>query len=315
MSLAPIALFAYKRPEHVRRTLESLSRCTQASQSRLTIFCDGPKSPSEARLVEQVHQVVEDEAWCGNVTVEKHDHNRGLARSVIDGVTRLCQEHGRVIVLEDDMLLSRGFLVYHNEALRRYEHTERVLQISAHVFPFPRRSRADDAYFMPLSTSQGWSTWERAWNRFDADATGWERLMDDGPTRERFDLDDTFPYTQMLIAQMQGRIDSWAIRWWWSFFVNDGLCLFPRKSLVVNIGFDDQATHTKSADMYYNDPDWTRERAVGRYPDRVAVDEPSFEGLKAYLFRSTDPSIFATLLYHVKGVIRRWNKAIGPGRR
>jgi len=314
MSLAPIALFAYKRPDHVRRTLEALSGCAQASQSRLFVFCDGPKSPSEERVVEQVHQVVEGEAWCGDVIVQKHDHNRGLARSVIEGVTRLCQEHGKVIVLEDDMVLSRGFLAYHNEALQRYDRAERVLQVSGHVFPFPQRSQADAAYFMPLSTSQGWSTWARAWNHFDVDATGWERLLHDRLTRERFDLDDTFPYTQMLTAQLQGKIDSWAIRWWWSFFVNNGLCLFPPKSLVVNIGFDDQATHTKRADHYYNDPDWTPERSVALYPDRVAVDEASFDRLKAYLFRTTDPPLSAKLLRHGKGLIRRIRNAIRSGR-
>ncbi|MFH2008149.1 MAG: glycosyltransferase family 2 protein [bacterium] len=312
MSLAPIALFAYKRPEHVRRTLESLSRCTLAPQSRLFVYCDGPQSAADSEAVQGVHRVVEGSAWCGEVTVVKRARNRGLARSVIDGVTELCAAEGRVIVLEDDMLLSSGFLEYHNNALRRYAESERVLQISGHVFPFPPVSSAEDAFFMPLSTSQGWSTWARAWALFDPEITGWERLFYEPAVRRRFDLDGAYPYRSMLVDQLQGNVDSWAICWWWSFFVNNGLCLFPRRSLLVNIGFDEQATHTTGGDRSYNDPDWSEGRSVQRLPRLVAVDDESFERLKWYLLRSRNPPLTALLSHLARRLVGGWIGA-APG--
>src|SRR5207253_2516275 len=112
--------------------------------------------------------------------------NRGLARSVIDGVTRLCGSHGRVIVLEDDLLVSRGFLAYMNEALDRYARHERVMQVAGYSLdafrPEPR------ALFLPIATSWGWATWARAWSHFQEQPVALERLLDPG-YRRGFDMD------------------------------------------------------------------------------------------------------------------------------
>ena len=302
-NLAPIALFVYNRPEHTRRTVESLASTDLADQSDLYIFSDGAKTPEADSAVKAVRDYVSSIDGFKSVTVVERPENLGLARSVMTGVTDLVDRFGQIIVLEDDMLFSRGFLDYHNKALTKYRDEKSVLQISGHVFPFPRVAETDAAFFMPLSTSQGWSTWKRAWKLFDPEVKNAGRLEQDKGLRSRFDLDGAFPYYAMLKAQLEGNIDSWAIRWWWSFFDNNGLCLFPRKSLIVNIGFDDQATHTKGEDSYYNDANWSSGRTVDQLPDRVCIETVSWGRLKKYLARKGNPPLIKKIFRFLKKMI------------
>src|SRR3989304_5243769 len=110
MSKAPIAFFAYKRPEHTRRSLESLSLNEGAEASELFIFCDGVRGPEDEKTVEEVRSLVRSRKWCGKVNIIERDKNLGLAKSVIAGVTEIEGRYGRIIALEDDLVLSPHFL-------------------------------------------------------------------------------------------------------------------------------------------------------------------------------------------------------------
>src|SRR5688572_29085259 len=116
---APIAVFVYKRPRHTARLLRSLSENAEAQSSPVYVFCDGPRADADVQEVEQTRQEARRLAPSDAVFVERSD-NAGLANSIISGVTRLTNEHGRVIVLEDDLVLSRYALRYLNYALHRY---------------------------------------------------------------------------------------------------------------------------------------------------------------------------------------------------
>ncbi len=241
-NLAPIALFVYKRPVHTAQVLEALSKCRGAGESELFIYCDGPKRVEDTDAVEETRIVVKSRRWCGDVHIIESEKNKGLANSIISGVTELCGKYGKVIVLEDDLVVAPNFLVYMNEALGKYAGEKTVLQISGHMFPVDIDVE-EDAVFLPFSTSWGWATWKRAWDLFDPEATGYESLNQDRNLRRRFDLNDSYPYAKMLFDQLNGRVDSWAIRWYWSFFRENGVCLFPKTSLVANIGMDGSGTH------------------------------------------------------------------------
>jgi len=288
MQLAPIAFFAYKRPEHTFKALTALSECTFARESILYIFCDGPKNLEDTINVEKVREVVVSKKWCGEVNIIARDNNAGLANSVIDGVSRLCDEFDRVIVIEDDLIVAKGFLEYMNRALNIYADYPQVMQISGHCFPFRHNHNAESAFFMPISTSWGWATWKRAWDMFNVDAKGYRDLVVNRKLREDFDLGNVSPYSQMLENQMSGKLDSWAIRWWWTFFRSNGLCLYPGKSLVRNIGFGDEASNTTAADNYHDDPQWTSEGKIEMFPEHVEPDMAAFALLKAY-FRTSHP--------------------------
>jgi hypothetical protein len=255
-----------------------------AQDSKLFIFCDGAKNNDEEDRVKEVRRIAKQKNWCGQVEIRLQESNRGLARSLISGITEVCELYGRVIVIEDDLVLSHGFLSYMNTALNKYSDTERVLQVSGHVFPFSREKAEDCAFFMPVVTCQGWGTWARAWNFFDEKASGQEEIFKNRNMRNDFDLDGAFIFSHLLKEKLKGNLDSWAIIWWLSFFRHNGLCLYPSKSLVKNIGLGgDDATHTKDNTDFYNDPSWSIDRFEINLPSNIEVETENFIKLKQYL--------------------------------
>lgn len=240
--IAPIALFVYNRPWHTRQTIESLRDNELAERSDLIIFSDGPKTAADDDSVASVRNYLKSIQGFRTVTVIERINNWGLAANIIDGVTETVNKFGRVIVLEDDLLTNQGFLDYMNQALTRYKDEDQVMQISGHMFAVDIVPKTD-AVFLPLTTSWGWATWKRSWDHFDPSATGYEKLKNDRTLRYKFNLDGSYNYFNMLLAQKNNKVDSWAIRWYLSVFMMNGLTLFPISSFIENIGFDGSGTH------------------------------------------------------------------------
>jgi len=237
--LAPIALFTFKRPEHTRRTLESLAQNPEFAGSPLFIYCDGALNDAEAVKVVETRQFVRDWPHPNKVIIER-DRNLGLANSIIDGVTHQCNAHGKVIVVEDDMVVSKYFLNYMNLALLKYQDDDRVISIHGYSFPIVN---LPEAFFIRGTSCWGWATWKRGWDLFEADG---KKLHDELLKRKlmhRFNIDGAYPYRRMLLDQIHGRNDSWAVRWYASALIHDKLTLHPGRSLVSNIGLDGSGTH------------------------------------------------------------------------
>ncbi len=241
ITLSPIALFAYKRAAHTARALHSLAGNPEFASSPLFIFCDSARHPADAADVEAVRQVIRNWPHPNKTVIERPGH-LGLANSVIPGVTELVARFGRLIVVEDDLVVSSAFLRYLNYGLAHYADDDRVMQLSAYMFPVPIAAETD-AVMLPFTTSWGWATWSRSWQYFDPSMAGYDALEGDRDLRLKFDLDGSYPYFRMLKQQARGTIDSWAIRWYKSVFFRGGLTLYPRKSLVKNVGFGRSATH------------------------------------------------------------------------
>jgi hypothetical protein len=242
VTCAPIALFVYNRPGHTRQTVEALLANALAMRTPLHVFSDAPKTEAASLSVAEVRSYIRSIAGFKTVTIIERETNFGLARSIIDGVTRLCDEYGSVIVMEDDLITSSIFLSYMNEALTLYEKEDQVMQVSGHIYPVPQFTQREEALFLPFVDSWGWGTWARAWKHFDSSAQGWDKIRSNSALRNRFNLDGHHDYSTMLEQQMNGKVDSWAIRWYLSVFLRHGVVLFPPQSLVKNIGFD-SGTH------------------------------------------------------------------------
>ncbi|WAC11921.1 sugar transferase [Dyadobacter pollutisoli] len=288
IELAPILLFVYNRPDQTRKTLEALADNSLADQSQLFIYADGPKRGTDTaglQKIEGVRNVIAERQWCKHVTIIKANSNKGLANSIIDGVTEKINEYGKVIVLEDDLVTSKGFIKFMNDALDKYQSDEKVMQVSGHQFPLnipPNHS----SFFLPLTTSWGWATWKRAWDHFDSDAKGYEILKKNRSLAQRFDLNSVYPYSKMLVSQMEGKdIDSWAIRWYWAVFKENGISLFPDKSLVQNIGFGILATHTSGSDAFLIS-DFDKSYFISDLPKQPKIEEKNFYSLKQALYKS-----------------------------
>jgi len=243
--LAPIVLFVYNRPEHTKKTLESLMANDLADQSELFIYADGPKAGSsedQLRRIKETRAVIREKNWCGKVDIIEREKNMGLANSIIIGVTEVINKSGKIIVLEDDLLLSKNFLKYMNDSLNIFENNEIVMQIAGRMFPV-NTPEEFDAYFLSFTSSTGWATWKRVWDKFDKLSSEVKFLDKDKNLRKKFDLNGSYPYYKMLKKQLKGKVDSWAIRFYLNVFIKKGLVLFPRKSLVYHIGYDGSGIH------------------------------------------------------------------------
>ncbi|MCK5741960.1 MAG: glycosyltransferase family 2 protein [Chlorobi bacterium] len=248
MQLAPIVLFTYNRPDHTRRTLDSLKANLLADQSELYIFCDGPKegtSQADIERIKAVRALIREENWTRKIYIKEAETNKGLARSIIDGVTEVVEQQGRVIVLEDDLELSPGFLKYMNDALEFYNDEERVMHISG--FMFPVKTELPETFFYKFTTcSGGWATWSRAWKHLNSDPLSLYKKLLDTDQLHRFNLEGSSDQALQLYSNIDGNLNTWAIKWYATVFLQNGLCLHPCKSLTRNIGFDELSSNTKT---------------------------------------------------------------------
>lgn len=283
-NLAPIVLFAYNRPEHTLKCLESLAENNLAAQSVLHIFCDGPKanaSPADLQKIKEVHEVVNRSKWCGEVFIHTQEKNIGLRNSIISGVTSIISKHGKVIVIEDDLVLSRYFLEYMNNGLKRYEQNLNVGQISGFAFKLDVTSVKEDAYFIPLATTWGWATWGRVWDEVDFDGRAYQSILPDKKTIRRFNLDNSYDYYSMLMKQLKNDqgISSWGIMFWLNAFKHQYMVLYPKHALCTNNGFDGSGRHNSDKEIKDFD-DFSPENRVTFYPENVASNEAIFSLLK-----------------------------------
>jgi glycosyltransferase involved in cell wall biosynthesis len=265
-SPAAIVLFTYNRPRHTRQTIEALLKNEPASDSELFVFSDGPKDASDAENVQAVRNYIRTVRGFKKITIIERENNRGLADNIIDGVTRIVNSHGRVIVLEDDIITSPDFLRYMNEALDFYQDETRVWHISGWNYPIDTFG-LPDAFLWRVMNCWGWATWQDRWRHFERDPNGLIRRF----TKEqikRFNLDDSHDFWAQVRANAEGRITTWAIFWYAVIFMNNGLCLNPTRSLVRNIGHDGSGVHCGDVEDNISD-DRFKGRSVHELPGEM----------------------------------------------
>jgi hypothetical protein len=294
VNLAPIALFVHSRLEHTRRTVDALRADPLAIASDLVVFADAAKTPEQAAAVTAVRDYVRGIRGFSCVTVVERERNLGLAGSITDGIGRMCDAHGLVIAVEDDLIVAPGFLAFLNDGLQRYADDERVFQISGYMYP--GRYGGDDAFFLPMISCWGWATWKRAWALYDPAMSGYARLAADRDLRRRFDLDGAYDYFAMATQQQRGLLDSWGIRWHLSVFLRDGLVLYPPVSLVRNAGIDGSGTHGAGHARLQEEFKFGEGGpAALRLPDRIVVDDDNLRRVEA-LLRSMKPGLLRRCL-------------------
>jgi hypothetical protein len=243
MQLAPVLLFTYKRLAQTRQTISALQQNLLATESELFIFSDGPKTDNDRLAVQSVRDYLKTVRGFKKCTVLESSANKGLANSIIDGVTQLINKYGRVIVLEDDLVSSNNFLSFCNQALDHYKNNPRVFSIGGYSRPMVELdSRA--TYFTTRATSWGWATWKEKWLPVDWTVKDYSSFSGNSALRKAFNQMGS-DMAGMLDRQMKGDINSWAIRWCYHQFKHGTYTVFPATSKILNIGFNGDATHTK----------------------------------------------------------------------
>lgn len=237
--LAPIILFVYNRPWHTRQTLEALNKNFLADKSKLYIFSDGPKQNADKeqlKRINEVRAVIRERNWCESVEIIEHEKNLGIELSVVSAITEKINVYGKVIVLEDDLVTSNGFLTFMNNGLNTYENVNSVFGISGYMFPVSATKQ--EMVLLPVTFLWGWATWKHKWEFFDQEMKYANVISSNTFLSNRFNLGN-YSYTQLF-----NHIDKpWDIRWYYSIFVRNGLFVHPVMSLVKNIGMDGSGTH------------------------------------------------------------------------
>ena len=250
---APVVVFVYNRDDHARRTLSHLASNTLANESELFIFCDNAKNEKALAGVERTRAFVDEFALSSpfkNVTVIKAEQNKGLAASIIGGVTEILDKYGRVIVVEDDLITSPDFLSYMNNALDFYEKNPNVWSISGYTFPLNALEKyPHDIYMSPRACSWGWGTWKDRFDKVDWEVSDFDEFIKSAKRRKHFN-EGGVDMTNMLTDQVNGRINSWAIRWCYQASKENMFTVYPVESRVKSIGCDNSGTHCVSSNLY-----------------------------------------------------------------
>lgn len=245
---SPIVLFTYNRVNHTQQVINALLKNEYALDSDLIIYSDASKNDNTVLDVQLVRQYLTTVSGFKSVKIIERLENFGLARNIIDGVTSVVNQYGKVIVLEDDLVVSPYFLKYMNEALDFYEKEEQVICIHGYVYPV--KQRLPETFFIKGADCWGWATWKRGWDLFCPDGKLLLDRINKHNLKKEFDFEGSYPYYKMLREQVKGNNNSWAIRWYASAFLNNKLTLYPGTSLVSQIGMDGSGTHCDTNSIF-----------------------------------------------------------------
>lgn len=277
-NFAPIALFVYNRPDHTRRTIKFLQQNLLAEESRLYIYSDAAKDSNNQSLVDDVRAFIRTVDGFKQVEIIERETNFGLANSIIDGVSHLVNEYGKVIVFEDDLISSMYTLQYFNDALNRYQDEEKVMHIGAYMYPL-KDENLPETFFYRAATSWGWATWDRAWRHFEPDI---DLIISrfDQEKKHQFSIEGTMNFWKQILEFKRGKNNSWAIRWYASIFLRGGLTLNPSKSLIDNIGHDGSGIHSGLNDIYHV---VINPKPIQYFPELIEEDSLVYHSIKNFL--------------------------------
>jgi len=299
-NLAPILIFTYNRPQHTRRMLQALESADLAKYSDVFIYSDGAKNANSIESVNKVRAIIAEPWQFKNIKIIERERNLGLAQNVISGVTEVISKYGKVIVLEDDLQISKVGLRYFNDALDVYEKEEKVMEISGYMYPVKDAAKLPETFFFRVANSWGWATWERAWKKYNPNID--ELITDfDKEKIKRFSIDHTENFWKQVKEYKAGKINSWAIRWYLTLFNNNGLALYPRQSMIQNMGTDGSGTHSDADTMYHVE---LATQAVTYFPQEIEENKEAYEAIK-YFYKNRKGSLLARAIRYAK---KQWNK-------
>ena len=241
--VAPIVLFCYNRLDYLKKTIRSLKKNKLSRFSKLIIYSDGPKNKIDDQKIKKLRRYLKSLKGFKNIYIKENLKNKGLAQNIIDGLNKVFSKHSSAIILEDDLLLSNNFLKYMNEALQLYKNKKKVISIHGYSYPIKFQKSDPDYFFLRGADCWGWAAWSRSWKLFNKNGDFLRKKLNKKKLVKQFNFNNSFNYMKMLDDQIEGKNNSWAIRWYASAFLKNKLTLYPKNSFVKNIGTDGSGTH------------------------------------------------------------------------
>lgn len=241
-----IIVFAYNRSQHLSEVLAGLKK--NHGIDKLYIFQDGLKCEEHRLEWEKTKTLIEAVDWC--VTDYRlSPHNKGLASSLVDGINAVFEENDAVIVLEDDCVPAPGFISFMTQCFVKYQDQKQVYSVSGYNWPFDMKKGLNDIYGCGRFSSWGWGTWKDRWSIYHKDYELLRKAKQDKELSRRLALWGS-DVERILVSNIQGNANSWAVFWILEIIFYDGICINPYKSLIRNIGMDGTGIHCGVTDKF-----------------------------------------------------------------
>ncbi len=246
---SPILFIVFNRPEQTRQVFEAIRR---ARPPKLYVVADGPRAdrPGDVEMSEQTRRIATDVDWPCEVNTLFREANVGCRMSVSTGISWFFSQEPEGIILEDDCLPCASFFPFCEELLDRYRNVERVAMISGMNF-CPTDEAAIESYrFSRFPHIWGWATWKRTWDHYDANLDAWPTLRRGDWLRSRMNVPSGSRrfWKSMFDLTHMNYFDTWDYALYFSVLKMNTLAVIPKQSLIHNIGFSPDATHTRSPD-------------------------------------------------------------------
>ncbi|WP_421334960.1 hypothetical protein [Aeromonas veronii] len=294
---SPVVLFVFARPDHTKKTVDALLANPEACNTDLIVYADAARSEKDVAAVEAVREIFSNLRGFKSVTIHLREKNYGLAKNIMEGVTQVTEMYGRAIILEDDIVTSPAFLNYMNAALDKYENIEEVWHISGWNYPIKSNENLPETFFWRTMNCWGWATWADRWQHFKKNP---DELVNSWSSDDvkRFNLDGTHDFWAQVVANHEGNLNTWAIFWYATIFVHQGLCLNPTRSFVANIGNDGSGENCGAKDIYK-----TRLATIfhQQWPTKLTENVTVVEIIRAF-YKSLKPSLLRRILGRIKRV-------------
>lgn len=298
-NLAPIVLFTYNRLDHTKQTVEALQKNIFAEDSLLYIYSDAPKNEKAIESVNAVREYLHGVTGFKGIYIIEREENWGLARNIIDGVTKIVNKYGKIIVVEDDIVTSSNFLKYMNDALELYKDMPRVMEINAYTYPIEKEGLPEQ-FFLGIAGCWGWATWDRAWKYFKRDP---ENVRDSFSEDEihRFTLEGNWPDVwEQVLANCDGRLYTWAVFWFVAIFKQNGLTLWPRDSIAANVGMDGSGEHCGATEDFNQK---INTKKLNRFPKNASENNQARQAVGKWYYEFAikhRPSLLRRALHSIK---------------
>jgi hypothetical protein len=304
MTSTAVAIFAYRRPNHLRKLLQSLSENHGVEEFQVYLFIDGPRTSIDFELVQKVKLTAENFSKQLNLNIVTSPVNLGLANSIRSNVSELFEKYDTLIVLEDDLIVSKYFLMFMLSGLRSFTEDPSIAAVSGYSYPIS--DLIEGGYILPGGDCWGWATWKDRWEAVNWDAVKLKEELRNSGRITSFNLNGEYDYFGMLVDSELGLIDSWAIYWHASMFLSGRYTYYPSHTLVLNTGMDQSGTHFNSKSKGFEVKSVLRDSVA----EIELCDLQDLSKELSALYRSVNDSSLSILTYKLYREMRRLRKRI-----
>ncbi|EEW0683126.1 TPA: hypothetical protein RVT89_000332 [Escherichia coli] len=300
-NISPVVVFVYSRPEHTKKMLSALSQNSLSECTDLIIYSDGAKSEKDKPGVYAVRQLIRKLTGFRSITIVEQEQNVGLAQNIIQGVTKVVKQYGRVIVLEDDIITSPYFLKYMNDALDMYADIKEVASISGSSYPVTINNNLESTYLLRIPLCWGWATWDDRWRMFKKDINSVNLISKD--VKNYINFDGAFNFFDQATLNAKGKLNTWFIFWYITLASHKWLTLFPSKVMAKNIGYDGTGENCNGDDIY-------KDILIDNEPLELELKKDLTESYDYYLahlhyFRKNQQNFIYKIYSFVKKIVKK----------